>query len=228
MIPDADHARVRASIEHTLLAPGSTRAAAESLCRQAIEQRFYAVCVHPIHVASCRACLHGSGVRLVTVIGFPSGATFSAAKAREAELALEAGADELDMVMQLGAAKAGEFEAVEADARAVVEAASGKPVKLILETGLLDEAEKRAACLAATRAGVAFVKTCSGFAPGSATVGDVELLRAALPAAIGVKASGGIRSLAQVRALLGAGATRIGTSAGLEIARELQGQVRAP
>jgi deoxyribose-phosphate aldolase len=173
-------------------------------------------------VARCAQRLHGSGLAVISVIGFPLGATYSRCKALESALAIADGASELDMVMQLGAAVEGDFEAVEADARAVVEAAAGRPVKMILETGLLDQGQKQRACEAAERAGVRFVKTCSGFAPGAASVEDIGLMRRWLGANVGIKASGGIRSAAQARAMLAAGADRIGTSAGVLIAHELE------
>ncbi len=213
--------RICRAIEHTLLAAGATSAMIDALCDQARAQDFGAVCVNPVQVARCRARLQGSGVRVVSVVGFPLGASLSRCKALEAELAVADGADELDMVMAIGAAKDAAWAAVEADARAVVSAAQGRAVKLIVETGLLDEQEKRRACVAALNAGVAFVKTCSGFAPGAASVEDVTLLRQALGDALGIKASGGIRSASAARALLAAGASRLGTSASLEIAAEL-------
>jgi deoxyribose-phosphate aldolase len=217
-------AEVLAAIEHTLLAPDATPARIDALCGEALRLGFGAVCVNPIFVARCRAQLGGAGVRVrvVSVVGFPLGAQHTQVKQLETELALCDGADEIDMVMPLGAAKAGAWQAVIDDARGVVEAARGKPVKLIIETGLLDEAEKRAACQAALRARVAFVKTCTGFAAGAATVEDVTLLRAVLDGGAAIKASGGIRSAGAARALLAAGALRLGTSSGVKIAAELE------
>lgn len=217
---------VRLAIEHTLLSPAATPAMIDTLCDEALAHGFGAVCVHPIHIARCRRWLLGSTVRVVSVVGFPSGAIYSRCKALEAELAVADGADELDMVMQISAAKAGDWQAVEADARAVVDAARGRAVKLILETGLLSDAEKRNACAAALRAEVTFVKTCTGFAQGSASTEDVALLAAALGGRIAIKASGGVRTLAQAQALLAAGAARLGTSAGVQIATELDAEVR--
>jgi deoxyribose-phosphate aldolase len=216
--------RVCAAIEHTLLAPDASPARIDTLCDEAVLHGLGAVCVNPIYVARCRSRLRDAQVRIVTVVGFPLGASYTASKVLECQLALQDGADEVDMVMQIGAAKAGDWPAVEADARAVVEAARAKPVKLILETGLLDEDEKRAACAVGLRASVAFVKTCSGFAPGSATLHDVALLRACVAGGAAVKASGGIRSASQAQSLLAAGATRLGTSAGVQIATELRRQ----
>jgi deoxyribose-phosphate aldolase len=182
--------------------------------------------VNPVNVARAHAVLAGTGREVVSVIGFPLGANVPRVKAFEAELALADGAYALDMVMAIGAAKAGDWAAVEADARAVVEAAGGAPVKLILETGLLDDAEKDRACQVAIAAGCAFVKTCSGFAKGAASVGDVALLRASVRGRAAIKASGGIRGAADARALLAAGASRLGTSAGVQIAAELAAALR--
>jgi deoxyribose-phosphate aldolase len=214
--------RVRAAIEHTLLRADATPDAIERLCAQANEHRLGAVCVNPIEVARCRASLAADGPRLVSVVGFPLGAVHAEHKARECERALADGAEEIDMVMRLGAAKAGDWREVERDARSVVSAAGARPVKLIIEIGLLTRDEALRACEVAVAAGIAYVKTCSGFAQGSARVEDIELLATALLGRAALKASGGIRSLAQARALLAAGATRIGTSAGVEIARELE------
>lgn len=221
-----DAATVRAAIEHTLLAADATFAAIDALCDVARSRSLGGVCVNPIHVARCAARLQGSAVRLVSVVAFPLGASESAAKAFECELAVRAGAQEIDMVAPLGALKAGDWGAVEDDARRVVAAASGRPVKLIIETGLLEDGEKRLACDVARRSGVAFVKTCTGFSKGAATVEDVRLLAAALGGALGIKASAGVRNAAQARALIAAGAARIGTSAGAAIADELDAEVQ--
>jgi deoxyribose-phosphate aldolase len=212
---------VRRAIEHTALAADVTPARIDRLCDEALAHGFFGVCVNPVHVARCRARLAGSRVRLVTVVGFPLGASMSECKAHEADLAVRAGADELDMVMAVGLAKAGDWTAVERDAAAVVRAAGGRPVKLILETGLLDAEEKARACGIAVEAGVAFVKTCTGFAAGTATVEDVRLLGVALAGRLPIKASGGIRTAVQAKALLAAGATRLGTSASVQIVGEL-------
>ncbi|HMI93729.1 MAG TPA: deoxyribose-phosphate aldolase [Polyangiales bacterium] len=219
---------VRGAIEHTLLRADATPAAIDALCAQALAHRFAAVCVNPIEVARCRAQLPAGGPRLVSVVGFPLGAVHAEHKAREAERAIAEGADEIDMVMRLGAAKAGDWDAVAADARAVVSAAQGRPVKLILEVGLIAREQALRACEIAVGAGIAFVKTCSGYAPGSAQVDDVAALSRALAGRAAIKASGGIRSAAQARALLAAGATRIGTSSGIEIALELASDIVRP
>lgn len=217
---------VRNAIEHTLLAADATAASIDATCEAALTHRLGGVCINPAFVARCRRELNGSAVRIVSVVGFPLGASVSACKAFECERALADGADEIDMVMLLGAAKAGDWAAVEADARIVVRAAGGHPVKLILETGVLDDAQKRRACHAAIDAGVAFVKTCTGFAAGVASVDDVRLLAEAVSGRLAIKASAGIRTLSQARALLAAGASRIGTSAGVAIANELAAEVQ--
>ena len=220
-MPSIPAEHVRDAIEHTLLRSDATPAEIEALCAQACEHRLGAVCVNPIEVARCRACLPASGVRLVSVVGFPLGAVHAEHKARECQRAIAEGADEIDMVMRLGAARAGDWAAVEQDARAVVSAASGAPVKLILEVGVISREQALRACEVALAAGVAFVKTCSGYAPGSAQVDDVAAFARVLAGRAAIKASGGIRNADQARALLAAGATRIGTSAGVAIAREL-------
>jgi deoxyribose-phosphate aldolase len=219
--PEPETRAVLAAIEHTLLAADARPARIEALCVEAAAHGFGAVCVNPVYAARAHAALANSACKLVCVVGFPLGASMPRAKAFEAELALREGAGELDMVMAIGAAKAGDWAAVEADARAVVDAAQGAPVKLILETGLLDDVEKDLACRAAIAAGCAFVKTCSGFARGTASVADVALLRASVRSRAAIKASGGIRSAAMARALMTAGASRLGTSAGVQIAAEL-------
>ena len=216
-----DQADLRAAIEHTLLAATATDADAARLCEEAAAERFAGVCVQPVHVARCRTLLSGTTVRVVTVVGFPLGANQGATKAFEAQLARAEGADELDMVLRLSSAKAGRWDEVEADIAAVVHAAGGAVVKVILETGALDAGEKARACACAVEAGAQYVKTCTGFGPGQATVEDVALLARAVAGRALVKASAGIRTLAQARALLDAGASRLGTSSGLAIVREL-------
>ena len=191
------------------------------LCAEALSHGFAGVCVNPLFVPRCRDALHASAVRVVTVIGFPLGAGLTRIKVLEAELAVADGAAELDMVMRLGAALSGDWPAVQADVHAVVEAAQGRAVKLILETAVLDDAQKARACEIALGAGAAFVKTSTGYGPGGASEHDVRLLRAAVGDRLGVKASGGIRTAAQARALLAAGADRLGTSAGVLIAGEI-------
>jgi deoxyribose-phosphate aldolase len=221
MSSGGDERAVSAAIEHTLLAAAATPAEVDTLCAQAAEQGFAGVCINPIYVARCRERLLGTGVRVVTVVGFPLGASLDRVKAFECELAIADGADEIDMVMQLGAARAGDWSAVGSEVRAVVDAAGGRPVKLILETGALTDAEKARACEVAERSGAAFVKTSTGYGPGGADERDVRLLRQLVGERLRVKASGGIRTAAQARALIAAGADRLGTSAGMHIVKEL-------
>lgn len=208
-------------IEHTLLKPDATPSDIERLCEEAVVHGFHSVCVNPYHVPFAVSQLRGTGVKVCTVIGFPLGATTSFAKMCEARDAIAAGAEELDMVINIGALRAGDLAAVEADIEGVVRVAGGAPVKVILETGLLTPAEKVAACKAAQAAGARFVKTSTGFGPGGATVEDVQLMKEATGGALGVKASGGIRDLATAVALIRAGATRLGTSSSVKIMAEL-------
>jgi deoxyribose-phosphate aldolase len=213
-----------ARIEHTLLSPIATRSMLERHCAEARTHELFAVCVNPVWVARCVVLLRETPVRIVTVVGFPLGATTSAAKAFECELALQQGAHEIDMVIQLGALKAGDRYLVREDIQAVVKAAAGHPVKVILETTLLTDQEKVLGCALAEEAGAAFVKTSTGFARpelavvGSqgtgATLGDVRLLRQAVADRLRIKASGGIRDPGFARELVAAGADRIGTSVG--------------
>jgi len=216
----ADRAELCRAIEHTLLAANARPEQVDTLCAEAAAHGFHGVCVQPVYVARCCAQLVDTNVRVVTVVDFPLGAGLRACKAFEAEQCARAGAHELDLVISLGAAKAGDWKTVTEDARAVVSAAGQREVKLIIETGLLDDDEKRRACECAVEAGIAFVKTCTGFAPGAASVQDVTLLARALAGRLPIKASGGIRTADQARALLAAGASRLGTSASLVIVAE--------
>jgi len=205
-----------ASIDHTLLRPTATRREVEVLCAEAREHGFASVCVHPVRVPLARACLQGQ-VRVCTVIGFPLGADRSAIKAAAARLAVVDGADELDVVIALGPLRDGSLAEVVTDLAGVVVAAEGRLVKVILETALLTPEEIDLACRLAVEAGARFVKTSTGFGPGGATVDAVRRMRAAVGPDIGVKASGGIGDAAAARAMLAAGATRLGASASLKI-----------
>lgn len=201
-------------IDHTLLRPEATAEEIKRLCREALEYGFAAACVNPSYTALASSLLAGSGVKVCTVIAFPLGALTPADKAAEARNAVAAGAQELDMVLNLGALKGGDLDLVRRDIRAVVEAAAGCTVKVILETGLLTPEEKRTAALLAQEAGAHFVKTCTGFGPGKATPEEVRFLRQVVGPAMGIKASGGIRDRSAAEELLAAGADRLGTSAG--------------
>lgn len=212
---------VLGALEHTLLAATASPAQVEALCAEAAAHGLLGVCVSPLFIARCKAQLVGTGVRVVTVVGFPLASSFSEATELECQLAVHAGADEIDAVIRLSAVKSGDWAFVEDDARRIVRASAGRPVKLILETAVLTPGEIDRACAAALAAGVAFVKTSTGYAAGGATTEAVAQLRRCVGERAGVKASGGIRDLATARAMLAAGADRIGTSAGAAIAREL-------
>ena len=206
-------------LDHTLLRADARPAEIESLCREARAHRFAAVCVNGAHVGRCAALLAGSGVAVCTVVGFPLGASAPGVKAFEARRALEDGATEVDMVLDLGALKAGDDDAVRRDVAEVAQVCrdGGALLKVILEMCLLDEAEKVRAARLAQAGGADFVKTSTGFSTGGATVEDVALLRRTVGPALGIKAAGGIRDAAQARAMVAAGATRIGTSASVAI-----------
>lgn len=211
-------------IDHTLLKPEATPAQIETLCAEARQYGFASVCVNSCYAALCARLLRGSGVKVCVVIGFPLGAMSTAAKEFEARRAVQDGADELDMVQNVGMLRAGQDAYVRADIAAVVEAAGGRAVKVILETGLLTEEEKVRACRIAVEAGAAFVKTCTGFSKGVAAAADVRLMRRTVGTEIGVKASAGIRDYPTAMEMIEAGASRIGASAGVAI---LAGQPKA-
>lgn len=205
-------------IDHTLLKPEATRRQVEQLCREAAEHRFASVCVNPTWVRTCADRLAGTGVAVCTVIGFPLGANHADTKAFEARRAQDDGAVELDMVINVGALKSGDHDLVRDDIAAVVGARRpGSLVKVILETCLLDDEEKRTACRLARQAGADFVKTSTGFSSGGATAADIALMREVVGTSLGVKASGGVRTRADLDEMVRAGATRIGASAGIKI-----------
>ena len=207
-------------IEHTLLNPAATRPEIERLCADAATARVFGVCVNPIWVATCRRALPSPETRVVSVVGFPFGASRCAVKALEAADAASDGADELDMVASIGHIKMGDWAYVASDVAAVVAAAAGRPVKAIIETALLTPDEIRCASMAARDGGAAFVKTSTGAnAAGGATPEAVALIRQTVGESVGVKASGGIRDCARALEMIAAGASRIGTSNGAAIAR---------
>ncbi len=207
-------------IDHTLLKPDAAREDIERLCREAAQFCFASVCVNPNWVPLCRDLLRESGVKVCTVIGFPFGAHLPDVKAFEARRAVEQGAQEVDMVINIGALKSKDYALVEQDIRGVVQAVGRDTVvKVILETALLTRDEKIMGASLAKAAGADYVKTSTGFGGGGATVADVSLLRETVGPEIGVKASGGIRTKQDVEAMLAAGATRIGASAGVKIVR---------
>ena len=212
-----DAASLASHIDHTLLAADASRARIAQLCAEAQAHSFYSVCVNSGQVPYVAERLAGSAVKVCAVVGFPLGAGLSAAKAFEAERAIAAGAGEIDMVLNLGWLKDGLLDEVSADIAVVLAACGEVPLKVILETGLLDDHQKRQACRICRDLGVAFVKTSTGFGHGGATLEDVRLMRAEVGPALGVKASGGVRDRATALAMLEAGATRLGTSSGVAI-----------
>lgn len=211
-------------IDHSLLRPDATEADIERLCGEAVQYGFHSVCVNPYFIRRARTLLAGTGVRTTAVIGFPLGMTLTGVKVYEALQACHLGAEELDFVINIGAAKTGDWGLVAKDISDVVAATGGLTRKAIIEAFYLDDDEKRKAAEAALRAGVEFIKTSTGFAPGGATVHDVRLIRSVVGGRAGIKAAGGIRSLADLRALVEAGATRIGTSSGPQIMSEAAGR----
>ena len=220
------------SIDHTNLNPDATVKDIERLCEEARKYNFASVCVNPCNVNIAYRLLHDSAVKICTVAGFPLGATTSGAKAHETREAIELGADEIDMVMNIGALKSGLYGEVYTDMRSVVEAArvgevgAGRDIiiKVIIECGLLTDEQKIRAAHIVQEAGGDFVKTSTGFAGSGATIEDVELIRSNVPFDMGIKASGGIKTAGQAIALLNAGASRIGTSSGVKIMAEVLGE----
>ncbi|OXM16172.1 deoxyribose-phosphate aldolase [Paenibacillus herberti] len=211
-------AQLAAMIDHTLLRADATITEMARLVEEAKTYEFASVCVNPTWVPYAAAELNGSKVKVCTVIGFPLGASTSRTKAFETSDAIAGGATEIDMVINIGALKDGRDDEVESDIRAVVEAAAGKAiVKVIIESCLLSDDEKVRACERAVRAGADFVKTSTGFSTGGATVEDIALMRRTVGPDIGVKASGGVRSLEDMQRMIAAGATRIGASSGVKI-----------
>lgn len=204
-------------IDHTILKPASTREEVLTVCNEAKEYGFASVCVNQYHTAYVREQLEGSDVMVCTVVGFPLGAVVKEVKAFETDLAVKAGADEIDMVINVGALKDGEYDLVRDDIKAVVEAAAGKTVKVIIETCLLTDEEKVKACELSVEAGAHFVKTSTGFSTGGATVEDIALMRKTVGDKAKVKASGGVRDYDGAMAVIEAGANRIGASSGVKI-----------
>jgi len=214
-----------AAIDHTLLKPTATEEQIRALCAEALEYGFAAVCVQPCWVKLCAELLQDSRVKVCTVIGFPLGATLPEVKAFEAERCMALGATELDMVINLGALKSRQLDLAQADIAGVVAVAHprGALVKVIIETGYLTEEEKLDACRLVKAARADYIKTSTGFGPGGATVHDVALMRKTVGPEMGVKAAGGVKTAADARAMIAAGATRIGSSAGVSIVSELEG-----
>ncbi|HBE46315.1 Deoxyribose-phosphate aldolase [uncultured spirochete] len=215
-------AEIAAAIDHTLLKATATSEQIRTLCAEAKEYTFKSVCVNPCWVPLCASELAGSGVLIATVVGFPLGANSTAIKVEEARRAVAEGAREIDMVINIGKAKAGDWNAVRDEIAAVVHASKPAIVKTIIETCYLTQDEKIAACRAAVAAGAAFVKTSTGFGTGGATIEDVRLMKETVGDAAQVKASGGIKTYEDAVAMLEAGATRIGASAGVTIMKEAE------
>lgn len=206
-----------ALIDHTILKADATRAEVARLCDEALRHGFASVCVNPVHTRFVAERLRGSGVRTCVVVGFPLGADGAEPKAAQARWAASEGAEEIDMVVDVGALREGDEARALADIEAVRAACPGAVLKVILETALLDDAQKEAGCRLAKAAGADFVKTSTGFSTGGATVADVALMRRAVGPEMGVKASGGVRTVADARAMVAAGANRIGASASVAI-----------
>jgi len=220
---------VSGMIDHTLLKADASRAEIETLCREAAEFQFATVCVNPAWVALAASHLRGTGVGVCSVVGFPLGATTADVKQYETRRAIFDGATEIDMVINVGALKSGDLRTVEKDIEAVVEPCRqcGIISKVIIEAALLTDEEKITASTLSKAAGADFVKTSTGFGPGGATVADVALMRRVVGAEMGVKAAGGVRDLEGLRAMVAAGATRVGASAGVKIVQESKGQKTA-
>lgn len=209
-------------IDHTMLKPDATKDMIEELCKEAMENKFAAVCVNPCYVKLCKDILKNSDVKVATVIGFPLGANTKEVKAFETMDAIKNGADEVDMVINIGALKIKNYELVKEDIEEVVKAAKDKAVvKVIIETCLLTDEEKIKACEIAMIAGADFVKTSTGFSTGGATVDDVKLMKSIVGDKLEVKASGGVRDIDSAKKMIEAGATRLGTSSGVKIAKEI-------
>jgi deoxyribose-phosphate aldolase len=217
---------VAAMIDHTLLKPDATRQDIEVLCHEAREYAFASVCVNPTWVAACARLLHASDVKVCSVVGFPLGATTADAKQYETRRAIFDGAREIDMVINVGALKSGDVRLVEQDIEAVTMPCrdAGVLSKVIIEAALLTDEEKVTACTLAKAAGADYVKTSTGFGPGGATVADVALMRRVVGEEMGVKAAGGVRDYEGLKAMVAAGATRVGASAGVRIVQESRGQ----
>ena len=219
-------AGVASMIDHTLLKPDATRANIEELCREAAQFKFATVCVNPTWVALCARLLAGSGVGVCSVVGFPLGATTPDVKGYETRRAIFDGAREIDMVINVGALKSGDLRVVERDIESVTTPCrdGGALSKVIIEAALLTDEEKITACTLAKAAGADYVKTSTGFGPGGATAADVALMRRVVGAEMGVKAAGGVRDLEGMKAMIAAGATRVGASAGVKIVQQARGE----
>jgi len=209
-------------IDHTLLKPEATSLQIKKLCEEAMTHQFFGVCVNSHFVSLAHQFLNASPVKVISVVGFPLGAMMTLAKAHETALAVKAGSDEIDMVLNVGLMKEKNFKQATEDIRQVVKAAEGKTVKVILETCLLTDEEKVSACQCSQEAGAHFVKTSTGFSTGGATLNDVQLMKKTVGTALQVKASGGIKNTQQALDYIAAGATRLGTSSGIALIQGLE------
>ncbi len=212
--------KVNKLIDHTILKAFATEEEILKLCTEAIEYDFKSVCVNPVNVALAKKALEGSDVLVCTVVGFPLGANTKEIKTLETLDAIKNGADEIDMVINIGKAKEHDFEYIEDEIKCVVTASAGKTTKVIIETCYLSDEEKVECCKAAKAAGATFVKTSTGFGTGGATASDIKLMRETVGAEMGVKASGGVRSFDDVKLMVENGATRIGASSGIQIMKD--------
>ncbi len=217
MKPNKNTTEINRLIDHTLLKPEATRTQIQALCQEALEHHFFSVCLNPFYVSFAKHILKGSDVSVCTVIGFPLGANTTETKVFETKKAIDDGADEIDMVINIGAIKNNEWKLVEEDIRGVVNAADKKIVKVIFETCLLTEDEIIKACEASSSAGAHFVKTSTGFSTNGATIANVQLMKKNILSTMEVKASGGVRDLEAATEFINAGATRLGTSSGIAI-----------
>lgn len=206
-------------IDHTLLKPDATLPQINALCKEAVQHGFYSVCVNTSYVKTCADLLKNTSVKVCCVVGFPLGAMDTDSKAFETQTAIKNGASEIDMVIHIGAVKDRRREYAVNDIAAVVVAAQGRPVKVIIETGLLDDEEKKIACQYALEGNAQFVKTCTGFNGGAASVEDIRIMKKIVGDRMEIKASGGIKSLSTAEALIQAGASRLGTSSGVALIR---------
>ena len=212
--------KVNKLIDHTILKAFATEEEVLKLCKEAVEYDFKSVCVNPVNVALAKKALEGSDVLVCTVVGFPLGANTKEIKALETLDAIKNGADEIDMVINIGKAKEHDFEYIEDEIKCVVTASAGKTTKVIIETCYLSDEEKVECCKAAKAAGATFVKTSTGFGTGGATASDIKLMRETVGAEMGVKASGGVRSFDDVKLMVENGATRIGASSGIQLMKD--------
>jgi deoxyribose-phosphate aldolase len=209
--------QLAAMIDHTLLKPNAVEGDIKKICLEAKEYHFWSVCVNSTWVTAVKQFLAGSTVKVCSVVGFPLGAMSTDAKQAETRFAVRDGADEIDMVINVGLLKSGKFDAVQKDIAGVKSACDGRVLKVIIETCLLDEEEKQRACELAVKAGADYVKTSTGFSTGGAVESDIVLMRKSIPPAMGLKASGGVRTYEDAVKMINAGATRIGTSNGIAI-----------